>query len=50
MEKVKEIQTFLEKRGIIVSETSIENAAIKIATRWNGYAVFISEFERRDDR
>jgi hypothetical protein len=44
--KVKEVQNYLEKRGIIVAETTITNAAIKIATRWGGNAVFIAEFEK----
>ena len=47
---VKEIQNYLEKRGIVVTETSIVNAAIKIATRWGGNYVFVCEFERRVDR
>ena len=42
--KVKDIQKYLEKKGIIVSETAIINAAIKIATRWGGTGVFVSEF------
>ena len=49
-DKIKEIQDYLEKQGIIVTETSIVNAAIKISTRWGGNAVFIGEFERSDDR
>ena len=43
-DKVKEIQGYLEKKGIIVSETTIINAAIKIATRWGGKGIFVSEF------
>lgn len=42
--KVKEIQEYLEQKAIIVSETAIINAAIKIATRRGGYGVFVSEF------
>ena len=49
-DKVKYIQKYLKKQGIIVAETSIVNAAIKIATRWGGYAVFIGEFEKRVDK
>jgi hypothetical protein len=43
--KVKEVQEYLEQKGIIVSETAIINAAIKIATRWGGNEVFVSEFK-----
>jgi len=49
-DEIKEIQDYLEKQGIIATETSIVNAAIRIATRWGGNAVFIGEFERRGDR
>jgi hypothetical protein len=45
-DKVKEVQEYLKKRGIDVAETSIVNAAIKIATRWGGKAVFVCEFEK----
>jgi hypothetical protein len=44
--KVKEVQDYLEKRGIIVAETTIIDAAIKIATRWGGNAVFVCEFKK----
>jgi len=49
-EKIKEIQKYLEKKGIVATETSIVNAAIKIATRWGGKDVFICEFEKRDNQ
>lgn len=42
--KVKDIQKYLEKKGIIVSETAIVNAAFDIATRWGGKGVFECEF------
>lgn len=44
--KVKEIQDYLEKRGIIATETSIINAAIDLAQRWGGNAVFIGELTK----
>ena len=47
METVKEVQDYLAEHEIIVTETSIINAAIKIATRWGGKGVFVCEFERR---
>jgi len=44
--KVKEIQDYLEKRGIIVTETSIVNMAIDITERLGaGIYTFASEFE-----
>jgi hypothetical protein len=43
-EKVKEVQEYLETKGIDVAETSIIDAAIRIATHRDGNAVFISEF------
>lgn len=46
--KVKEVQDYLEKRGIIVAETTITDVAIKIATRWGGMEVFVCEFKRRE--
>ena len=49
-EKVKEIQEYLEKHGITVTETSIVNAAINIATRWGGKGVFACEFRKRAKR
>jgi hypothetical protein len=49
-EKVEEIQDYLRAQGIKASETAIVDAAIRIATRWGGDAVFISEFKRRKDR
>ena len=43
--KVKEIQDYLEKRGIIVTETAIVNAAIDIAQRLGaGKYTFVCEF------
>lgn len=51
-DKVKEVQKYLKTKGIVVAETSIINAAIKIATNRDGNDVFISEFgndELKDD-
>ena len=48
--KVKEVQDYLEKRGIIVTETSIVNAAIDLARRWGGNAVFIGELTKVADK
>lgn len=50
MKKVKEVQDYLEKRGIIVSETSIINAAINIARRTSGMGdwVFVREFRGKE--
>ena len=46
--KVRDVQDYLEKRGIIVSETSIINAAIDIAERLGaGRYTFVCEFEVR---
>ena len=46
--KVKDVQEYLEKRGIIVSETSIINAAIDIAERLGvGKYTFVCEFDAR---
>jgi len=45
-DKVKEIQEYLEKRGIIATETSIVNMAIDIAERLGaGKYTFVAEFE-----
>lgn len=49
-DEIKEIQKYLEGQGITVTETSIINAAIRMAIRWGGYAVFIGEFEKRKDK
>ena len=49
-EKIKEIQEDLEKHGITVTETTIVNAAIKIATRWGGIGVFACELKKEVDR
>ena len=44
--KVRDIQEYLEKRGINASETSIINAAIDIAERLGaGKYTFACEFE-----
>lgn len=44
--KVKDVQDYLEKRGIIVTETAIVNAAIDIAERLGaGKYTFACEFE-----
>jgi hypothetical protein len=50
-DKVKEVQEYLEKKGIVVAETTIIDAAIKIATRWGSNLVFVSEFmkEKEDE-
>jgi hypothetical protein len=45
---VKEVQEYLHKNGIDVSETAIIDAAFKIATRWGGNWVFVCEFKKRD--
>ena len=49
-EKVKEVQEYLEKHGITVTETTIVNAAIHIATRWGGIGVFTCEFRKEAER
>jgi hypothetical protein len=49
-EKIKEIQEYLKKRGIIVAETSIVNAAIDLARRWGGNEVFVSELTKVVDK
>ncbi len=48
-EKVKEVQEYLETKGIVVAETTIIDAAIRIATRWGGNAVFICEFRKKNE-
>lgn len=45
-DKIKEIQEYLRVREIKVTETSIINAAITIATRGGGNEVFLSEFKK----
>jgi len=47
--KVRDIQEYLEKQGIIASETSIVNAAIVLATRWGGNEVFVCELLKEAD-
>lgn len=49
-DKVKEVQDYLEERGIIVAETTIINAAIDLARRWGGNAVFVGELTKEVDR
>lgn len=49
-DKVGDIQNYLRKKGIKVSETAIIDAAIKIATRWGGNYVFVVEFEGRESK
>ena len=44
--RVKEVQEYLHQNGMDVSEVSIVNAAIKIATRYNGKYIFLHEFKR----
>ncbi len=48
--KVKEVQEYLEKNGIIVSETAIVDAAFNIATRWGGNGVFVCELKKEGKR
>ncbi len=50
IDKVKEVQEYLKTKGIIVAETSIVDAAIRLATRWGGNAVFICEFRKEEDK
>lgn len=45
-DKVKEVQNYLEKQGIVVAETTIIDAALRIATRWGGNGVFVCEFRK----
>ena len=46
--KVKDVQEYLEKRGIIVSETSIINTAIDMTERLGvGRYTFVCEFDAR---
>ena len=47
-DKVKEVQEYLEKHGIIVTETSIVNAAFNIAMRWGGKEVFVCELKKEE--
>jgi hypothetical protein len=49
-EKVKEVQEYLHKKGIDVSETAIIDAAFKIATRWGGNGVFVCELNEMRKR
>jgi hypothetical protein len=47
-DKVKEVQKYLEKHRIIVTETSIVNAAIDITRRLGaGDWTFVCEFEKK---
>jgi hypothetical protein len=46
--KVEEIQDYLRAQGIKASETAIVDAAIRIATRWGGNAVFICELKGKE--
>lgn len=49
--KVKEIQTYLKKKGIIVAETSIVDMAIDIAERLGpGRFVFVAEATWRKEK
>ena len=45
--RVKEVQEFLHQKGIHVSEVAIVNAAITIATRYNGKYIFLREFKKQ---
>jgi hypothetical protein len=49
-EKVKEVQEYLETKGIVVAETTIIDAAIKIATRWGGKYTFVCELNEMRKR
>ena len=49
-QKVEQVQEYLEKKGIIATETTIVNAAIDLARRWGGNAVFIGELTKRVDK
>ena len=49
-EKVKDVQKYLEKHWLTVTETTIVNAAIDIATRWGGKGVFACEFRKEGER
>jgi hypothetical protein len=50
-DKVKEVQKYLEKHGIIVTETSIVNTAIDITRRLGaGDWTFVCEFEKEKKR
>lgn len=44
--KVKDIQDYLKKKGITVSETAIVNKAIDISIRFGGMWIFVCEFEK----
>ena len=48
--KAEEVQEYLRARGLVVSETSIINAAIDLARRWGGNAVFVGELTKEIDR
>jgi len=48
--KAEEVQEYLRARGLVVSETSIINAAIDLARRWGGNAVFVGELTNEVDR
>jgi hypothetical protein len=50
-EKVKEVQTYLENRGIIVAETTIVDTAIDLVRR-NGVGLyaFVCELERKGEK
>ena len=49
-DKVIAVQDYLSARGIEVAETSIIDAAIKIAARFGGYGVFVCEFSEREKK
>jgi len=48
--KVQEVQDYLHKKGIDVSEDMIINSAIDLARRWGGNAVFIGELLKVVDK
>jgi hypothetical protein len=50
-DKVKEVQKYLENRGIIVAETTIVDTAIDLVRRTGpGLYAFVCELERREKR
>ena len=49
-DKVKEVQEYLEKKEIAVTEDEIIDTAIKIATRFGDKWVFVCEFKKEGKR
>ena len=48
-EEVEKVQKYLTRKGIDVTEDEIIEAAIRIATRWGGYGVFVCELKKLGD-